>query len=415
MTSDPHYREQFGGIDRNVDDDSRSVPGVYRDALGDHVSRGASVEFPTFNEVLATMQDRFGIDTRPAYYYDEDRDEYRKVPNRVVLYNPAWTGDGLVYEAPQDSAAWTTASDEYTATDALDNYGPLVDAARQNDHTAVFGEVRAHRNGGDVNADVFLPGLRANDPEQDEADEGRYVLGFETGYDYFKRQSVYASIIALDTETGSILRGLSGRYTSPHRGDVQDKLGDWFTTMFNRAERVGDTLYEVVAEARQYEVDLTTLPLSVEQFYQSLGFTDGMAEAAAERVHNSQTPTAWDLYEPLSWVITRDYTGRVGGKALVEHASRANDLLYSPAAAERSACQQAAEDLDGQAAILGDDDEDASDVLRDRAESLDEAVEASVSFRKRIRTMLDDMDLSDDEDAKPDGGEPDDEREGVAA
>ena len=406
MTNDPHYRTQYGGIDSNVADSDRSVPGIYRDALGDHVNRGESVEFPTFHEAIGTMRDRFGINTRSAYYHDDDRDEYVEVPARVVLYNPAWTGDGLD-DAPQDSAAWTTASDEYTATDAMDNYGPLVAAARQNDHAAAFGELRAYRNGGQVNLDLFLPGLRAADPAQDENAEGRYVLGFETGYDYFRRQSVYASIIALDTKTGSLLRGLSDRYSSPHRGDVAENLGDWFLTMFERAETVGDTLYEVVAEARNYTVDMTTLPLSVEGFYQALGFTGAMSEQAADKVRNHRTPTAWDLYEPITWVITRGYTGKVGGKALVDHASSANDLLYAPASTERTALQQAAEDLDGNATLFGGDEQNAADVLRERAESLDEAVAASVSFRERIRVMLDDtVDERGENEASDDEGGP---------
>lgn len=409
MSYEPHYRQTFGGIDKHVEDPS--VPGDYRETVG--ATRGRSVEFPSFHEVLSTLRDEFGVESRNAYYYDHDRDEYVQVPNRVVLVNPAWLGDGLD-EAPQNSAGWTTASDSYSETDAMDNYGPLVALARQRGFDDVFGNVWAYRNGGDVRLDLFFNGLTADDPADDEP---RYVLGFETGYDYFRSQSVNAAIIAYDTETGSVMRGLSDAYSSPHRGDIEGRTVSWFETMLDRAEKVGDTLYQVVAEARNYEVELSTLPLTVEGFYEALGFPGpSVAEPAAAMVSNTRNPTAWDLYEPLTLVLSREYGGKVGGDALVNHASRANDLLYSPASTERKAYRQAAEALDGQATLpgVGDDDaEDAAEVLMNRAGSLDEAVEKSVSFRERIRTMLAE-DVAGDEDDEDDEQDEADEAE-VAA
>lgn len=391
MTYEPHYAQTFAGIDRHAS--GALLPRVYKTTVG--ASHSPSTDFPAFQSVLTTLSEDFGIASRPALYYDTERAEVVEVPNRKVLVNPAWLGDGLD-EAPQNSAAWTTASDSYTETDAMDNYGPLVALARRRDYTHAFGHVRAYRNGGDVHMDVFFPSLTANDPEDDSA---RYVLGFETGYDYFRSQSVTASVAAFDTETGAILRGLSKPYSSPHRGDIKARTVEWFDAMLDRAETVSETLYEVVAEARNYTIDLTQVPLTVADFYEGAGLPPGIAAAAAERVSDTRTPSAWDLYEPLTVVLTREYGAKVGGSALTKHASRANDLLYSPASTEQSAYRRAAEtDVHSKQSTLGDT-ETAADVLLARATSLDEAVERSVSFRERIKTMLEDAPTTtDDED-----------------
>lgn len=395
--SHTHYEATFGGLDYDEGD----VPSGYRATVG--ATQGASQSFPTLRDVLRDMSDRFGIEARTAYYEDPERG-FVEVPNRVVTVNPAWLGEGLA-DAPQNSAAWTTASDEYATLDAMDQFGPLLPMARTHELDDVFGHVRAYRNGGQVSLEVFFRGLTGDDPDTDEP---RYILGFEGGFDYYLGQSLRATVIAYDTETGAVMRGLSERYSTPHRGDAEDRMAEWFDDMIHRAERVGQTLYQVVAEARDYHVNLNELPLDVREFYEAVGFPSStVAKPAAELVRNARTPTAWELYEPVTLVLSREYDGKVGGSALRDHASRANELLYTPAKAEQAALRQAAEQFEDQETLLGEDDEDAADLLRRRAASLDEAVDSSLTFRQRVRTIL--AEAADEDDGESDEAEADED------
>lgn len=388
--TETYYETVFGGIDESHRQDA-TVPGWFRDHYD--ARRGSTVEFGSFESVLDSFGDGHGAETTEAYYYDDERDEYLPVPNRAALVNPAWTGDGLA-DAPQDTAAWTTVSDDYEAVEAEDAYRPLVEAAQALDYEQAFGSLTAYRNGGQVAIEVLFDDLRVSDPEG----ETEFVLGFETGYDHFRRSSVWAALMAYDTESGAAMRGLSQRFTAPHRGDVSEKLGAWFETMFDRAERLGETIYEVVAEARNYTVPMRDVPLSVAEWYEAQGFPASYGEQAAKRLPDTRTPTAFELYLAMARTVTTEFGGKRGGDALKRHASRANEILYSPPSAEQNALTAAREELaeNGQETIT-DADEDAAEALDDRIESLDEGVEAFESVRERVRSMLDEMDDESDD------------------
>lgn len=396
MTTDPNTTHTFGGIDAAAASTTQ-IPGWYKETA--EARRGASVEFAHFDGVLDTLRRQFGVESVPAYYYDEDRDEYVQDKRLRVLRNPAWTGDGLD-DSPQDTAAWGQATDEYTAMDARDAFEPLVEVASAAGYESAFGTVRTYRNGAEVQADILFDGLEFEDAE----DDAEFVFGFETGYEYAKPggsgSSVYASIIACNVTTGTILRGLTRRYSVSHRGDiedVQDRLERHFADMFDRAEKVGETIYEVVAEARAYRVDLAAVPLSASEWYQALGFPADYADGAAKDLRNKRHPTAWQLHEAIAAQLTQKYDGKVSGSALTKHASNANELLYSPPAAESRALREAAEDLRGQGTLLGDPDQNAAEVLLEQAETLDDAVSAFQSTRERFRAMLEDMGAEDED------------------
>jgi len=408
--TDEHILEPFGGIDSNITDDAaRGVPTAYRASLNNPQGVWQDRKtFLSFRECLTDLREFYGVEARSAYYYDDVAEEYIKVPNRVVLTNPAWIGSEGRQAAPQYSAAWTTASDSHSTNDAMDHFGPLVAAARETGNESCFGAVRGYRNGGDVAIDLFFREQTAGT----DANPTRYLMGFECGYDYFKRRAVWAGVIAYDTQTGAVLRGLSEQFGSPTRGDVQDRLGNWYLDMFDRLSKVGDALVEAVVDARAYEIDLSNLPLTVQDVYEALGFPVGLSSTAAEQVTNAGRPTAWDLYEPITEAITAEYDGKVGNKSLVEHASTANELLHSPARSEQAAYEAAAQTLDGQGTVMGDVDDDAADVLRDRAASLDEAVETTLSFRERVRTMLNETEAESESEAESEADEPDADEDG---
>lgn len=395
--TDTHYEAVFGGIDRNATDAERAVPTFYRDI--EDTRRGESVEFPTFHEALTTLRERFPCETRTVAYEDDDAGEWVEDDRFQALVNPEWLGDGR-RDAPQDNALWQVVTDSYNATDHMDAFGPLCAVARQNDLAATFGTVRTYRNGGEVQIDILFDGLRAGVPD---AEDDPILLGFSLGQDYFRSQSVHASVIAVDERTGTVMRGLTDTFSTPHsNANAAEDVAEWLSTMFERAEKVGDTLYEVVAEAREYEVAMNEVPLSVAEFYEALGFPGSMAQNAADRVRNKNRPAAYDLYLPIAQELTENYEAKVSGDALTSHATRANDLLFAPPSAERSALRHAAEDLQGQG-TLGAEYGDAAEQIHARIEDLDEAVSAFENVRDRIRTML--QETANGEDSEPQSAE----------
>ena len=387
-----HYETVFGGVSPG---DATTVPGWYRQANG--AARGASVSFPAFTDTLGKITREFGAETREVYYYDDDREEYVEIPHRAAVVNPAWLGDGLD-DAPRSSAAWTTASSEYKPVTAADAYAPLRDVAHDRGLGDAYGSVECYRVGGEAVFEVLFDDVR----HEVRGTDRELVLGFETGYDHYGRSSLWATLCAYDTDTGAALRGLSERYTRAHRGkDVTDGLGEWFETMLERVEKLDDTLTQVVGEAREYEVPMSDVPLTVAEWYESQGFPASYADLAAERLTNHRTPTAFDLWLAMSDTITTEFDGKRGGSAIRGHATRVNDILYSPPSAERAALEHARSELrENEQTTLGGDD--ADELLTDRIETLDEGVEAFESVRERFRTMLREVDENDDEQGEQD-------------
>lgn len=384
--TDAHTTTTFGGIDDHAEAD---VPIWYRD----HVGATRSASFGSFHEALLDLRERFGCETRPAGFENDETGEWVEDGRFRALVNPAWL-DG---SGPQATALWHIVTESYEPTDHMDAFGPLVAVARKNDLTEPFGTVRTYRNGGEVQIDILFDGLRASVPD---ADGEPIILGFSLGQDYFGSQSIYASVIAVDERTGTVMRGLTDRFSTPHSNqNAAEDVAEWLEDMFDRAERVGETLYEVVAEAREYEVELDSIPLSVAEFYEALGFPSGMSERAAEQVRDPSRPSAYDLYLPIAQALTETYDGKKSGSALTRHATNANDLLFSPPSAERAALESAAEDLQGQG-TLGAEYSDAAEALQDRIEDLDEAVSAFESVRDRIRSMLRETDETDEQDGQ---------------
>jgi len=386
--TETYYETVFGGIDASARQ-TTSVPGWFRNHYD--TTRGASAEFPSFDQMIRDFGGEHGAEKRAAYYYDEERGEYLKAADQAVLVNPAWIGDGLA-DAPQNTAAWTTVGDTYEPVEARDAYEPLVAVANERGYEQAFGGLTAYRNGGQVAVESLFDGLRVTDPQG----ETEFVIGFESGFDHFRRSSVWASLMAYDAESGAALRGLSERFTAPHRGNADEKLREWFETMFERAERLGETIYEVVAEARSYTVPMKDVPLTVAEWYEAQGFPASYGREAAERLPDMRTPTAFELYLAMARTVTTEYEGKRGGGALKRHASRANDILYSPPSAERNALTTAREELDenGQQSLAGDD---AAAELTARIETLDEGVAAFTNMRERIRSMLAEMDDEGDD------------------
>lgn len=380
MTSTVAYESLFAGIDAAAD--AVTVPYWYRQSKTD-----TGTPRPAFADEVETLSQRFGAETTPAYYYDEKRGEYIEAPEHTIIINPAWLGDGLE-DSPNESAAWATATDQYQSVTAADAYRPLIDAAHAAGKSAAFGSIEAYRNGGQVAIEVLFDDLRVTD----ETTDTEYVLGFETGYDHFRRSSVWATLLAYNTETGAALRGMSQRFSRQHRGEPEKKLKSWFQLMIERADKLSDELYNAIAEARNYTIDLSETPLTVEELYRHTGFHDEYAADAADIVSYQGNPTAFDLYHAVAELLTFDYDGKRGGKAMREHAGKANQILFQPDMMEKQALKEKKRHLAKQESALSAEQKAAVRDIDDRIETLDDAVETFTSVRDRVESMLDDMD-----------------------
>lgn len=387
--NDAYYESVFRGI---TPGDDATIPTWYSTQ---NDAAASPTNLPAFTDELGRLSSRFGAETTEAYYYDDERGEYVEIPHRAAVVNPAWLGDGQA-DAPASHAAWTTASDRYEPVTASEAYAPLRDAAHERDLGDAFGSVEAYRNGGEAAFEVVFNDLTHEVRDSDKT----LLLGFETGYDHYARSSIWATLLAYDADTGAVIRGLSDRYTRSHRGDdVSDDLLAFYESMLDRVERLDDTLTQVVAEAREYEIPLYDVPLDAAEFYTALGFPSSWGEVAAEHLGDVRTPSGFDLWLAISETITTEFDGKRGAGAARNHATRANDLLYATPSAERTALEHARDELaeNSQATLSGDE---AAEALTDRIDTLDDGVEAFESMRERFRTMLDEADEQADEDGE---------------
>jgi hypothetical protein len=355
----------------------------------------------TWNDVVATLTDEYGATTRAVYYEDESQGGKFEIPHRAAVVNPAWEGEDGTDDAPQDHAAWTTASTDYTPVNADEALGTFTSVAHNRGYEHAYGKVVARRNGGEVVAEILLDDLRM------EYEGTEYVFGIEAGYDHFGNTAVWSSLIAYNTETGAPLRHLSERMAFRHQGtEVRERVSEWYENVLERAETLRDEMLNVVADADAYEVEVSELPASVAEWYEAMGFPTSYAERAANRVPtpagNNGNPTALDLYNAITSTLQEEFNGKRGGSAIQRHASRANEILFAPDAAERAALETLLDGYENQAALEEYEDGEVPDAeevegVRERYQRLQEGIEQFEGFRDRVRTILDGVEADDEE------------------
>jgi hypothetical protein len=364
----------------------------------DVASARRSNRLASFDGVVDTLTDEYGATKRSCYYEDEAQGGKFEVPHRRVLINPAWEGEDALDDAPQNHAAWTTVSDEYAPVDADDALGIIPDVASDFGYDDLYGVVDAYRNGGEVVAEIVLDDLRV------EYEDTEYVLGFEAGYDHYGSTSVWARLLAYNTETGACLRHLSERMTCRHRGEnIVERVRPWYENLLEKAERLGDKMYEVVAEADAHEIDIHALPFDMQTWFSALGYPDSYAEDAAARLPEGENPSALDVYASITTTLTREYDGKKIGRAIKKHAGRANEILFAPDAVERDVLDTLLEGYGSQSQLdafeEGEDmNEDEVESVRARYDTLDEGVDAFNSFKERVRHIIENTEDEVDED-----------------
>jgi len=361
----------------------------------------------SLQDVVQHLDASYDIEGRPVQYVEGGGDQAYAVTapdtdtageaqgtGYQALVNPAWEGAENADSRPQNTPVWHIATDEYTPVSPMDKYGPGLAALRGNgtETEQVFGEARLYRNGGEMHLDMWLPGITVN------LAGDTYIIGIQTGYDYFGGTALYATIVAARKEDGTQMRGVTDQRRRSHRGDASEDVAAWWRVMLEQAEAATDGLRKTVAEAQGYEVDFTALPITSEQYLLALfDGTQSYAEAADERLAGGTTPdscSAWALYHAMAQTLTQDFDGKDGSAALRKYLRGANEQLFSPPAAERTVAGWL-EDYDG---LEGQQDLNGDEIqakLRDHRLGLDSAVKQYTNTKETLKRMLQDVEQED--------------------
>lgn len=354
----------------------------------------------TLQDVVQYLDAEYDIEGRPVQYVEGGGEQAYAVTapdtdtvgeaqgtGYQALVNPAWEGAANADSRPTNTPVWHIATDEYSPVSPMDKYGPGLAALRGNgtETEAVFGEARLYRNGGEMHLDIWLPGVTVTLA----GDE--YVVGIQSGYDYYGGTALYAEIVAARKDTGTQMRGITKKRRRSHRGTAQQDVAAWWRIMLEQAEAATDGLRKTVAEAQEYTVDFEALPVTSEQYLLALfDGTDSYAQAADERLAGGTTPdecSAWALYHAMAETLTADFDGKDESAALRKYLRGANEQLFSPPAAERTVAEwlEGYDDLDGQQDLTG---EEIQAQLRDHRMGLENAVQQYQDTKQTLKRML---------------------------
>lgn len=358
----------------------------------------------TLQDVVQHLDAEYDIEGRPVQYVEGGGEQAYAVTapdtqaqgetqgtGYQALVNPAWEGADNADSRPQNTPVWHIATDEYSPVSPMDKYGPALAALRGNgsDTEQVFGEVRLYRNGGEMHLDMWLPGIEV------ELAGDTYIIGIQTGYDYFGGTALYATIVAARKDTGTQMRGVTDKRRRSHRGQAGQDVAAWWQVMLEQAQAATEGLRQTVAEAQGYTVQFGPedgrLPITSEQYLLALfDGTASYAEAANERLAGGRTPdecSAWALYSAMAETLTQEFDGKDGSAALRKYLRGANEQLFSPPSAERTVAEflEDYDDLQGQMDLDGNEIQAR---LRDHRLGLDSAVKQYQDTKDTLKRML---------------------------
>ena len=387
-------------------------PTTYRKIAGvEHGSRGESV--PTFVSVIEWLNEHYRQERRPVAYWDQERDGWVQTKRHVALVNPAWEGDGLseyadavTHTSVPGDACWHIPTGSYGIVNPIQAYAPLLAVLKKHDSGPVFGHIERYRNTGEVSIDIFLPNYAV---KASRSAKDRYVLGINTGYSYYGDKRHYARIIAFDTEKRSVLRGLTEKRARRHvrqqtRETAARDVGAWWDGTIGRLGRAADALFTVVVNARTYIFDFTTSSFDVRTLYESMGFPEAHIDVALSQYldQNVTKADAYTLFDAMTQVFTHDYGGKTTGSTLLGHVNRANKLLYNPARVHAEVLNHVESELRGQQ-TLGEDREERLEALAVERETALKSVQRLEESRTRLRTVLKEADVAEDDAEDEDG------------
>lgn len=409
-------RYVFAGLDS-----AQTLPTRYRRLMNRH---GSDFAVQSMTDVLMDLDSQYDIQWRDLRYEDEVSGEDELVDHYRAVVNPAWEGKPAV-DLPDDreDPIWHIPTKKYSRVSHNDAFRPLVKAiAKRGDHRDVFGSTRLRRQGGEIHMDVFFANSQIDAVGED------ITFGISTGHDYYGNTRLYVDVIAYhDTGdgVGQIMRYLVDPRRRKHVGTAEDDVVEWFNDAVDRLDTVSDKMYNVVADAMNYEVPMGDLACSIEGFYEHLGLPNArtpLASAAGNRAVETATGayTGWHLYKAGIWALEHEYDPR-DTSAFKNHVTTINTLLFNPSLAEKRVLSAIEETLterpDDEHEIWdyidsGDDRKSALEAVRTRSTSISEGVDEFETTRDRIRTLLTDEGVEEvDVDAADDAPEQDDEEE----
>lgn len=373
----------------------------------------------TLDALVSKMDTEYTVEGWSSYYDHEnhelvfgDRDEIDtdtdrwSLSNEQALVNPYWVDNPSERPRSMTDPVWSLATRTYTAATPDDLRGPLVDQLEDED-IDVFGQLRLTRDGGTMHMDLFFE----DDRHKVEYDEMSQTLGISTGHDYYGGTRQYAEVIALDTDDDlrksghHVLRGITDPKKRKHTGDAPDEIKDWWTVVLETTEKASETLFGVVTDAMAYEIDIGSLPCTIEEFLEHLGLPNGrgvdVAENAAQRALDTVEGgyDAYHLHRASMHALEDEYDGK-DTRTFVNYTANANDLLFNPALAERKVVKSILDEIDEEQTTFADGDDESEkswgelendrERLTDRVESISEGVDAYKTGRERLTTMLTD-------------------------
>lgn len=365
----------------HVRDAAGLMPAWAQDRLGVHGSIAN-----TLQDTIGELRENYGVEAREVAF-DDPETGWTETGRHQALVNPAWLGEaGVPDDIGQDTALWHIPTQEYTPVGPMDMYGPLLAVLCERDYEAeIYGQARLYRNGGEVHIDLWNDAVRFGDSNE-------VVLGIQTGYDYFGGRALYSQIVAYDTEADTVMRSLTEKYGRRHTGAAGAEVADWWDDTLDRLEKAESEIGKVMGRAQEYEIDFEDLPFGPEQYaVEVFGGVEYLGEQTAEYLPTTEqdaTLTAHEVYRAMAHTLTHDFRGKDGSTAIRQHNRKANKQLFNPASAESDVLESVREQMEGQETLEG---EDALAELRERRQSLGEAVDEYADTREELKRLLREM------------------------
>jgi len=372
-----------------------TMPEAWAEYLGipTGAKRPTTDDSVALTEAVKTLAREYNVEERPVAFKNSESQSWEGTGRAIALVNPAWEDD------PDENAVWDVPTSAYTSAGPNDIYGPLTAVLSRLEATDVFGQIRLYRHGGEMQIDLFIPTTTV------ETEEGtELTLGLSTGHDYFRGTTHYAEIISFNHEINSVMRGLTDRRKRKHTGESDSDVAEWWGDTIGMMDEVSDTLFGVIANAREYEIDIADIPVDGTEFFDHLGLPRGrgdgdyLAGAAAEnaRLTPSNPRSGYELYKAGVRAIEDEFDGKTGAAAFNSHLQAVNRLLFEPPGAEDAVLAEVQREYEG-VGSLDDGENTAVETIRERRDTIQEGVEFFESHRERLRTMLSELDADDSE------------------
>lgn len=318
---------------------------------------------------------------------------------------------------------WQIATTSYEAGDMQAFLERLVVAAQKEgaDDPSPFGWIHYHDWGGEGRITTVFPDKQYTVEVDDEgsvlpgdgdalidqfgtvgedqagqmtaADDGGEITvyyGSQIGYDYRGSSTIWARpvvyIPAVDTTMP--VPGKDARFSRKHVGEFMSESHErsanrtppteWHSEILEELDSFATQLSSDLARARMLTLKFNTLPFSVTDFYEYLGFSGSIAEQAADRAtalaNPSGQPTLWNLQISLKIALLKAYGGERGSSRFQELAEVAGKLVRQPKQQLRVAIKAYQRDADS------DDEEDDAEILPDSQQTLGDTLDDLEDF-----------------------------------